>query len=123
MTNFNKMKKEILGIKAPKKTCTDKKCPFHGQLNVKKELFRGKVIKKDSHHTAVIEWDRQHYLPKYERYEMRRSRLKVHNPPCLNAQVNQKVLAARTRPLSKTKNHVIIQIIKKEKETNRSKNL
>lgn len=114
-----------MGIKAPKKTCTDKKCPFHGQLNVKKELFKGAVIKKDSHRSAVIEWDRPHYIPKYERYEMRRSRLKVHNPPCIDAKVNQKVLAARTRPLSKTKNHVIIQIIKKEtkkKESEKPKN-
>lgn len=110
------MKREILGIKAPKKTCTDKKCPFHGQLNVKKELFKGTVIKKDAHHTATIEWTYPYYVPKYERYEMRRSRLRVHNPPCLDAQINQQVLAAKTRPLSKTKNHVIIQITKKEKE-------
>lgn len=108
------MRQEIFGIKAPKKTCTDKKCPFHGQLNVKKELAKGIVIKKDAHHTATIEWSYSYYIPKYERYEIRRSRLRVHNPPCLDAQINQKVLAAKTRPLSKSKNHVIIQIIKKE---------
>lgn len=108
------MKSEIMGFEAPKKKCLDQKCPFHGQLNVKRELFKGIVIKKDSHHSATLEWNRSYYLPKYERYETRRSRLRVHNPPCLNAQVGQQVLAARTHPLSKTKNHVIIQIIKKE---------
>jgi hypothetical protein len=53
-------------------------------------------------------------VAKYERYEMRRSRLRAHNPPCLDAQVGQEVLVVKTRPLSKTKNHVIIQITKKE---------
>ncbi len=108
------MKKEIFGIKAPRKSCQDKKCPFHGQINVKKEFFKGTLIKKDTHHSATIEWKRPYYVPKYERYEIRRSRLRVHNPPCLDAQIGQEVLVARTRPLSKTKNHVIIQILKKE---------
>ena len=108
------MTKEILGHKAPKKTCTDPKCPFHGQLNVKKELFRGFIVSTDSNHTAVIEWKRPHYVPKYERYEMRKSKLSVHNPPCLDAQVGQEVIVAKTRPLSKTKGHVILQITNTE---------
>ena len=41
---------------------------------------------------------------------MRRSRLRVHNPPAINAQIGQEVLVARTRPISKTKHHVIIKI-------------
>ena len=87
------MKQEQLGVKAPKKQCTNKKCPFHGQLNVKKELFRGTVVKRDAHHSATIEWKRPFYIPKYERYEVRKSRLRVHNPPCLGAQVGQEVIA------------------------------
>lgn len=117
------MKNELLGFKAPRKNCTDPKCPFHGKLNVKKELLRGKVIKKDSHRSATLEWSRLHYIPKYERFELRRSRLRVHNPLCLDAQLGQEVIAARTRPLSKTKNHVIITILKKEmKEKGNRKN-
>ncbi len=104
------MKKQLLGITAPAKECTDKNCPFHGELSVKKELFEGKVIKKDTHRSATMEWIRPHYVQKYERYETRRSRMRVHNPPCLDAQIGQVVLAAKTRPLSKTKNHVIIKI-------------
>jgi len=103
--------KELFGAKAPEKACTDKKCPFHGEINVKKEFFRGKVIKKDINHSATIEWSKSFYVPKYERYEMRRSRMRVHNPPCLDAKIGQEVLAAKTRPMSKTKNHVIIQVL------------
>ncbi len=105
------MKKEILGFKAPTKECTDAKCPFHGQIIPKGELFRGKVIRKDINRSATIEWFRSQYLKKYERYEVRRSRMRVHNPACLNADVGQEVVVARTRPLSKTKNHVIIQVV------------
>ena len=105
------MKKELLGAKAPNKECTDKKCPFHGQINVKRELFKGKIVKKDINRSATIEWEKSHYVPKYERYEVRRSRMRVHNPPCIDANVGDHVLVARTRPLSKDKNHVIIELI------------
>ncbi|HLD72333.1 MAG TPA: 30S ribosomal protein S17 [Candidatus Nanoarchaeia archaeon] len=105
-------KTEVLGVKAPEKECTDKKCPFHGEINVKKELFRGKIIKKDIGHTATVEWTRQYFVKKYERFEKRRSRIKVHNPTCINAEIGAEVLVAKTRPLSKTKHHVILKIIK-----------
>jgi len=115
------MKNKILGVNTPKKSCTDQNCPFHGQLNVKQETVQGVIVKKDVHHSATLEWQRIHNVPKYERYEIRRSRVRVHNPPCLDAQIGQEVLVAKTRPLSKTKNYVIIQIIKK-KETTGKKN-
>ncbi|MBT4935773.1 30S ribosomal protein S17 [Candidatus Woesearchaeota archaeon] len=129
------MKQKVLHINAPKKECTDKNCPFHGQLAVKDELFKGKVVKKDMNRSATIEWLRSHSVPKYERFEVRRSRMRVHNPPCLEVEIGQTVLVARTRPISKTKNHVIIQILessesitnvaqvsdKKSKETTKTK--
>jgi len=112
------VRKEVLGVPAPKKAFDSayhhKNCPFTGKLAVKKELLSGVVIKKDTNKSATIEWNRTKYVPKYERYEVRRSRLRVHNPPCLDAQVGQKVLVARTRPLSKTKNHVILQVVDEE---------
>ncbi|MEK6899548.1 MAG: 30S ribosomal protein S17 [Nanoarchaeota archaeon] len=115
-----KTQKEVLGIPAPERAYDskyyDKNCPYTGGLVVKKELLTGIVIKKDTNKSATIEWFRSQYVPKYERYELRRSRLRVHNPPCLDAQVGQSVLVARTRPLSKTKHHVIIQILKEGKK-------
>ncbi|MBS3116174.1 30S ribosomal protein S17 [Candidatus Woesearchaeota archaeon] len=114
-----KIKKTVLGVEAPQKAYDpvnyDKKCPFTGEITVKKELLRGKVIKKDTNKSATIEWLSHFYVPKYERFEMRRSRLRVHNPPSVNADVGQEVLVARTRPLSKTKHHVILKIIDEKK--------
>ena len=112
------VKKEVLGFKAPAGAQNsenyDKNCPFTGDLAVKKELLKGRVIKKDSNNSATIEWSRQYSVPKYERYEVRRSRIRVHNPPAIDAQIGQFVVVARTRPLSKTKNHVIIAIVDEE---------
>ena len=113
-----KIKSEVLGFKAPKKAADssyhDKNCPFTGDLPVKKEMLKGTIIKKDSSKSATISWQRSIYVPKYERFYLRRSRLRVHNPPCLDAQVGQMVVVARTRPLSKTKNHVIIHIMEND---------
>lgn len=105
------MNKEIFSYPALEEDCHDPKCPFHGLMGVKSEILTGTVIKKDVHHTATIEWSRSRYVQKYERFEVRRSRLRVHNPACLDAQVGQKVIVARTRPVSKTKHHVIIHIV------------
>jgi small subunit ribosomal protein S17 len=110
------MKKEILGVQAPNKECTDGKCPFHGEINVKQELFTGRVVKKDINRSATIEWNRSIHIKKYERYEKKRSTMRVHNPACIDAEVGQDVVVARTRPISKTKNHVILGVLEKEQE-------
>jgi small subunit ribosomal protein S17 len=110
-----KKRQEILGVKVPKENCTDKKCPFHGEINVKKELLQGRVVKKQVNRSATIEWSRTRSVPKYERYEIRKSRLNVHNPLCVDAKIGDLVTVARTRPLSKTKNHIIIKITSSNK--------
>jgi len=115
------MKQEVLGINAPKRACEDKNCPFHGNLTVKKELLKGKVVKKDTSRSATMEWFRPILIHKFERYEIRRSRLRIHNPPCINAKVGDEVLVARTRPLSKTKNHVVLNVIVADKDQQKKK--
>ena len=102
------LKEIIFGYRAPATVCLDKKCPFHGRINVKREFFTGKVVKKDQNRSATIQWLDPFYVPKYERYEIRRRRARVHNPSCIDAKIGDEVVAARSRPLSKTKNHIII---------------
>lgn len=108
--------REVLGRKPPRESCGDAKCPFHGIIQVKKELAEGVVVKRDLNRSATIEWHRSLYIPKYERYAFRRSRLRVHNPACVDAQIGDKVVAARTRPLSKTKHHVLIAKVPSQEE-------
>jgi len=109
------MKTELFGFKAPSASCTDKKCPFHGEIQVKKELLKGVVVRKDINHSATISWFGSQYVPKYERFATKRSRLRVHNPACLDAPIGAQVVVARTRPLSKTKNHIIISLSEAKK--------
>ena len=97
-----------LDLKQPSQICNDKHCPFHSGFKLKKKSFKGVIIKKDFHKTATIELKRLHKLRKYERYEKRRTRLKVHNPPCIDAKIGDIVTAYESRPISKTKNFVIV---------------
>jgi len=98
-------------LKLPKKNCEDKKCPFHGNLKIRGRLFTGIIINTDAHRSATIEFERSYYVPKYERHEKRRTRLRVHNPDCINAKKGDKVRVSECRPLSKTKKFVIIEKI------------
>lgn len=105
------MKKINIGVevKLPEQECNDKKCPFHGNIKVRGRSFIGRVASTKAQKTATIEWDRSYYLPKFERYEKRRTRLHVHNPSCINAKENDIVRIMETRPISKTKTFVIIE--------------
>jgi len=100
-------------ITVPKESCNDKKCPFHGNLKTRGMIFFGDVIKTDLHKTATVEFKRQLFIPKYERKETRFSRIKSHNPSCINAKMSDKVKIMETRPLSKTKNFVILEVMGK----------
>lgn len=105
--------KETIGVPvtAPTTTCTDKNCPFHGEVRVHGRQFVGKVISDKMTKTVTVQWERQKYWPKYERTEMLLSSVKAHNPACVNAKTNQIVRIMETRPLSKTKNFTVIQIL------------
>ncbi len=110
------MKKNIgKGIDMPKEKCKDENCPFHGSLKCRGRIFSGTVLSAKMRKTAVIEWTWKYYLPKYERYEKRRTKLKVHNPLCINAKNGDIVKIMECRPLSKTKHFVIVSISGKER--------
>ena len=104
-----------IGLETPKQKCSDTKCPFHGKLSVRGRQFTGTVVSTKMRKTAVIEFERLYFLKKYERYEKRRTKLKVHNPECINAKDGDIVRIVECRPLSKTKNFVIIKNLGQEK--------
>lgn len=98
-----------IDVKAPEKTCQDKHCCFHGKIRLHGRQFIGTVMRTNAQRTALVEWQRLFYLPKYQRYEKRRSKLQVHHPDCVELKIGDKVLFVESRPISKTKNFVIIQ--------------
>ena len=76
--------------------------------------FTATVINAKAHKTATVEWYWKRYVPKYERYEQKRTRIKAHNE--VNAEKGDKVVVQECRPISKTKNFVIIETIGKNIE-------
>ena len=112
-----KNKTTNIGIKVatPKEACTDSQCPFHGNLSIRGATFVGTVRANKMTKTVSIDWERRKVLPKYERYEKKRTKIKAHNPPCINAQEGDVVKIMQCRPLSKTKNFVVIENYGKQK--------
>lgn len=86
----------------------DKHCPFHGDFGTRGASFKGKMIKIYGK-TGTIEFGRSAYIRKYERFLLKRSRLKVHIPECVKVNVGDVVIANETRPISKTKHFVVVK--------------
>ncbi|MET1124742.1 MAG: 30S ribosomal protein S17 [Archaeoglobaceae archaeon] len=102
-----------IDVKPPEGVCSDDNCPFHGTLSVRGQIMRGRVVKVYGK-TAVIERELIRYVPKYERYMRKRSKLHAHNPSCINAKPGDFVTIAECRPISKTKSFVIVEVVRRE---------
>jgi small subunit ribosomal protein S17 len=98
-----------LDVRAPKAGCDDAHCPFHGRLPVRGQVMEGTVVSASMQRSAVVERTLLHFVPKFERFEKRRRRYLVHNPPCLSVPVGHRVRIAETRPLSKLVSFCIVQ--------------
>ncbi|WP_309493566.1 30S ribosomal protein S17 [Candidatus Hecatella orcuttiae] len=98
-----------LPVKAPKQKCDDRNCPFHGTLSVRQRILEGRVVSSKMNKTVVIQRDYSHYVPKYMRFERRRSKIPAHNPPCILAKAGDLVKIAECRSLSKTVSFVVVE--------------
>lgn len=82
-------------------------------LSTRGRNFRGTVIGTKMAKTATIQWEKRVYVPKYERYEKKRTRIHAHIPEELDVEVGDVVRAMETRPISKTKSTLIVENITK----------
>jgi len=98
-----------LTLKKPKKACNDQNCPFHGTLSIRGRVLDGVVMSAKMDKTVVVRRDYLNYVPKFKRYERRRSQISAHNPPCINAKENDQVRIAECRPISKTVSFVVVE--------------
>ena len=86
-------------------------CPFFGDLPVRGQVIEGTVVSNDMDRTVVVEREYEVKVPKYDRYMKRRSRIPAHVPEVLEPlSVGDDVKIAETRPLSKTKSHVVVEV-------------
>jgi len=109
-----KTKKSVgMEIPFPKDKCEDPNCPFHGSLKLRGRTFVGTVISDSMSKTVTIEFERRVYIPKYERYARKFTKIKAHNPDCIKAVKGDLVKVVETRPLSKTKNFVVVEVMRR----------
>jgi small subunit ribosomal protein S17 len=92
--------------------CND--CWKHGSLKVRGRNFKGYVIKKFPKR-IVIEFERVVYIPKYERYLKKKTKIHARLPECMHEEVGvgDYVLVGECRPLSKITHFVYLQVIRK----------
>ncbi|MFA1612189.1 30S ribosomal protein S17 [Halobellus rubicundus] len=100
-----------LNVEAPEEACSDENCPFHGTLSVRGQTLEGTVASTDMEKTVIVEREYDVHVPKYDRYMKRRSRIPAHAPPCVELEEGDTVRIAETRPLSKTKAHVVVETL------------
>jgi small subunit ribosomal protein S17 len=111
------MKNKIgMDLKAPKKECNDNNCPFHGSLKIRTKEFTGTVLSDKMTKTVIVGWERMRKVHKYERFEKVNSKVKAHLPPCIDAKIGDRVRIFQTRPLSKTKNFVVVENLSREEK-------
>jgi len=96
--------------------CNDRFCPIHGdrKLKLRGRTFEGEVVKK-LHGRVTIQFERMLKIPKYERYEKRKTKLHARLTDCMkdDVAVGDLIQIAETRPISKTIHFVVSKIIRK----------
>lgn len=113
------MKKNKENAKIENISCNDRLCPLHGtnKLKLRGRIFEGVVIKKFPMRT-VIESERSVYIPKYERYEKRKTRIHSRLPECLKETivVGDRIQVAECRPISKIVQTIVTKKISGEEK-------
>lgn len=105
------MTKTSIGIdvKEPEAKCEDKHCPFHSNFSVRGKTFIGTVVSNVFQNSISVEWERRLKIPKYERYEKRKTKVRAHSTPCIPIKMGDKVKIMECRPISKTKSFVVVE--------------
>jgi|TARA_B100002003_G_scaffold186148_1_gene174592 small subunit ribosomal protein S17 len=95
--------------------CKDRLCPKHGdrKLKMRGRVFQGDVIKVLPGR-VTIEFERMLKLPKYERYEKRKTKIHARLPDCMknDVGVGDLIEIAETRPISKMIHFVVSKVIR-----------
>jgi len=108
-------KKKIKTQEKESLSCADKLCPFHGKdkIKLRGRSFEGTVIKK-LHGRITITFERSLFVPKYERYEKRKTKLHARLPDCMKNEINvgDYIEIMECRPLSKIIHAVVVKKIR-----------
>jgi small subunit ribosomal protein S17 len=96
--------------------CKDRLCSKHGdrKLKMRGRTFDGTVIRK-LHGRVTIQFERMLKIPKYERYEKRKTKIHARLPDCMkdDVAVGDLIQIAETRPISKMIHFVVSKVIRR----------
>ena len=84
-------------------------------IKVRGNILEGVVVSTKPKNTAIVQREYLKFIPKYERYERRRSKINAHLPEGMKIKVGDKVKIGETRKLSKTKSFIVIEKISDKK--------
>jgi small subunit ribosomal protein S17 len=103
-----------VSVVAPRKTCEDELCPFHGELSVRGKLLTGIVTSAKAKKMIVVSREYPMPVKKYNRYQRSRSKVHAYLPTCIEVKEGEEVKIAECRPLSKTVSFVVIEVNTKD---------
>ncbi len=106
----------ISDVIPPERECDDDKCPWHGTISVRGKALVGEVVSTKMTGTITVQVSYLHYVPKFKRYERRRSKIHAHLPPCIDVREGDLVKIAETRRLAKTVSHVVLGVVRGERK-------
>ena len=86
------------------------------KLSVRGSVFEGKVVSTKADKTVKVERSLTKFVKKFERYKKITSTIKAHNPKDINAKEGDMVKIGETRKISKTKNFVVLEILKSDQK-------
>ncbi|MGN6822246.1 MAG: 30S ribosomal protein S17 [Candidatus Nitrosocosmicus sp.] len=105
------MAKDIgIQVKNPKRTCSNKICPFCGSLSLRGKLISGTIVSHKAKNMVVVEREYSRFVTKYKRYERSQSRLHAFISDCMDAVEGNNVNIAACRPLSKTISFAVVEV-------------
>ena len=84
----------------------------NSKIGVRGNMIEGIVISTKPKKTAIIQREYFKFIPKYERYERRRTKINAHVPEGMEVKVGDKVRIGETRRISKTKSFIVMEKIK-----------
>jgi len=97
-------------VKTPKRTCTNKYCPFCGSLSLRGKLMTGVVVSHKGKNMVVVEREFSRFVDKYKRYERSKSKIHAFISDCQDVEDGNKVKIAECRPLSKTVSFAVVEV-------------
>ena len=79
-------------------------------------VLEGKVVRDRGKKTVIVQRNLVSFVPKYERYIRKRSKIAAHNPESIDAKVGDWVQIEECRKISKTKAWIVTKVLRRAGE-------